>query len=69
MLAACWRPWRAGGPANPNTQPKSVDYRQPTYQDVLDAPPNQVAEIVDGQLHTMPRPAPTFEASYVPGPD
>ena len=29
-----------------------------TYQDVLDAPPHQVAEIVDGQLYTHPRPAP-----------
>ena len=32
--------------------------RQATYQDVLDAPPNQVAEIVHGALHTHPRPAP-----------
>ena len=29
-----------------------------TYQDVLDAPAHQVAEIVDGTLHTHPRPAP-----------
>ena len=28
-----------------------------TYQDVLDAPPHRVAEIVDGVLHTHPRPA------------
>ena len=28
-----------------------------TYQDVLDAPPHRVAEIVDGTLHTHPRPA------------
>ena len=28
-----------------------------TYQDVLDAPPHRVAEIVDGALHTHPRPA------------
>jgi Uma2 family endonuclease len=28
-----------------------------TYQDVLDAPPHRVAEIVDGVLHTNPRPA------------
>ena len=28
-----------------------------TYQDVLDAPAHQVAEIVDGTLHTHPRPA------------
>ena len=29
-----------------------------TYQDVLDAPAHMVAEIVDGTLHTHPRPAP-----------
>ena len=28
-----------------------------TYQDVLDAPAHRVAEIVDGTLHTHPRPA------------
>ena len=28
-----------------------------TYQDVLDAPPHMVAEIVDGTLYTNPRPA------------
>ena len=28
-----------------------------TYQAVLDAPPHRVAEIVDGALHTNPRPA------------
>ena len=28
-----------------------------TYQDVLDAPAHRVAEIVDGALHTNPRPA------------
>ncbi len=28
-----------------------------TYQDVLDAPAHQVAEMVDGTLHTHPRPA------------
>ena len=29
-----------------------------TYQDVLDAPAHQVAEIIDGLLHTHARPAP-----------
>ena len=28
-----------------------------TYQDVLDAPPNMVAELVNGTLHLHPRPA------------
>ncbi len=32
--------------------------RSATYQDVLDAPPNEVAQIVDGVLYTHPRPAP-----------
>ena len=32
--------------------------RRATYQDVLDAPAHQVAEIVDGTLYTHPRPAP-----------
>ena len=32
--------------------------RRATYQDVLDAPEHQVAEIIDGSLYTHPRPAP-----------
>ena len=32
--------------------------RRATYQDVLDAPAHQIAEIVDGTLYTHPRPAP-----------
>ena len=28
-----------------------------TYQDIIDAPPNMVAEIIHGALHTHPRPA------------
>ena len=40
--------WRqAGGQA----------YAKATYHDVLDAPPNMVAEVVDGRLYTHPRPA------------
>lgn len=31
--------------------------RKATYQDVLDAPPNMVAELVNGALHLQPRPA------------
>ena len=31
--------------------------RRATYRDVLDAPAHRVAEIVDGTLHTQPRPA------------
>lgn len=32
--------------------------RPATYQDVLDAPPHKVAEVVYGTLYTHPRPAP-----------
>ena len=32
--------------------------RRATYQDVLDAPAHLVAEVIDGTLHTHPRPAP-----------
>jgi Uma2 family endonuclease len=32
--------------------------RRATYQDVLDAPPHRVAELVAGVLYTHPRPAP-----------
>ena len=31
--------------------------RTPGYQDVLDAPPHKVAQIIAGTLHTHPRPA------------
>ena len=31
--------------------------RRATYQDVLDAPAHLVAEVLDGTLHTHPRPA------------
>jgi Uma2 family endonuclease len=31
--------------------------RPATYQDVLDAPPNMVAELINGALHLQPRPA------------
>ncbi len=32
--------------------------RRATYQDVLNAPPHKVAEVVEGVLYTNPRPAP-----------
>ena len=38
-------------------KPASETHRKATYQDVLDAPPNMVAEVVTGTLHTHPRPA------------
>lgn len=36
---------------------KQSDRKRATYQDVLDAPPHKVAEVIDGVLYTMPRPA------------
>jgi len=38
--------------------PEARAPRQAAYQDVLDAPPHLVAEIINGMLHTHPRPAP-----------
>ena len=40
--------------ATPNP---SVERPKATYQDVLDAPPHMVAEIINGTLHTHSRPA------------
>ena len=37
--------------------PKHQPTRRATYQDVLDAPAHLVAEIINGTLHTHPRPA------------
>ena len=49
-------------------KPGSTPTPRATYQDVLDAPPHRVAEIVDGTLHTHPRPAaPHARASSVLG--
>ena len=38
-------------------KPESTRTPRATYQDVLDAPAYRVAEIVEGTLHTHPRPA------------
>ncbi len=35
----------------------ALSKRPATYQDVIDAPPNKVAEILNGELHLSPRPA------------
>ncbi len=40
-------------PAAPTHEPTP----RATYQDVLDAPAHQVAEVINGALHTHPRPA------------
>ena len=45
-----------------------TDSRRATYQDVLDAPPDKVAEVVDGTLYIFHRPAvPHARASSVLG--
>ena len=42
--------------------------RNATYEDVLQAPPNLVAEILNGRLHTHPRPSPRHAyATSLPG--
>ena len=40
-----------------STAPKHDSTPRATYQDVLDAPAHLVAEIINGTLHTHPRPA------------
>ena len=40
-----------------STQAKPKEARRATYQDVRDAPPRKVAEVIAGTLHTHPRPA------------
>ena len=42
---------------NVPTRPTDRSHRQATYQDVLDAPPHMVAEVLAGTLHIQPRPA------------
>ncbi len=51
-----------------HTTRSETDSRRATYQDVLDAPPYKVAEIVDGTLYIFDRPAvPHARASSVLG--
>ena len=42
---------------NVQAKPKDTSHRKATYQDVLDAPPHMVAEVLAGTLHVQPRPA------------
>lgn len=44
--------WAGSSPAEPETMKRA------TYEDVLNAPENKVAEILDGELFLSPRPAP-----------
>ena len=46
-----------GAMSTPARKPDSTPPRHATYQEVLDAPAHRVAEIIDGTLHTHPRPA------------
>ena len=48
----------------PTKTPPAESQRRASYQDVLDAPEHLVAEIVDGVLHTHPRPAPLHAYTY-----
>ena len=43
----------------PPTARQAQPQQKATYQDVLDAPPHKVAEIISGTLHMNPRPAPS----------
>ena len=43
--------------SNLHTTRSETDSRRATYQDVLDAPPDKVAEVVDGTLYIFNRPA------------
>ena len=42
---------------NVQARPTGKPRRKATYQDVLDAPPHRVAEVLAGMLHAQPRPA------------
>ncbi len=37
---------------------RQLDSREATYEDLLQVPENLIAEIINGQLYTQPRPAP-----------
>ena len=39
--------------------------KRATYQDVLDAPPRVVAEVIAGRLYTHPRPAPKHAVAHL----
>src|ERR1044071_6747426 len=51
------RPCRTTGPHASNEDSDMADRaaRHATYQDVLDAPANQIAELIDGVLRVSPR--------------
>jgi Uma2 family endonuclease len=48
--------WGIDWPQASRTEPESMN--RATYQDVLNAPENKVAEILEGELFLSPRPAP-----------
>jgi Uma2 family endonuclease len=47
---------RRGGRYASRAMPTSAPKRRATYQDVLNAPDEMIAEVLDGELHLMPRP-------------
>ncbi len=50
--------WTRSDPAEPQA------VKRATYEDVLNAPENKVAEILDGELVLSPRPAPKHSATH-----
>lgn len=50
--------WAGSSPAEPETMKRA------TYDDVLNAPENKVAEILDGELVLSPRPAPRHSRAH-----
>jgi Uma2 family endonuclease len=54
---ASLRPAGYSAPMTPARKPAS-------YQDVLNAPPNTTAEVIDGELHLQPRPARRHTRSF-----
>lgn len=47
----------SGAPPRKESRANAPEKEDATYQDVLDAPPNMVAEVLGGALYTHPRPA------------
>ena len=58
----------SGGVDWSQTSPAETErMKRATYQDVLDAPENKVAEILDGKLFLSPRMVMTVSRSFMPG--
>jgi hypothetical protein len=69
---AAGRSGHPGGPIRLSTERHAImahpQRRPATYQDIIDLPKHLVGEIIAGELHTQPRPAPRYaRASSVVG--